>query len=121
MSDQKFPLQPIVDGRFVQNRIVRWLVDSLPGSLNTVACGDFTDEEHMQLAQLIGYSLSGYSSLSYVSDESYATAEAMSDGSSTNELEARNEVLREQLTEIEEHVRNAAVSLFRVHPDDLAK
>ena len=34
----------------------------------------------MQLAQLIGYSLSGYSELSYVDDDSYGAAEKMAEG-----------------------------------------
>ena len=113
------PVQPIKDGRFIKNRIVDFLVDSLPGGLNKIAVMDFTNEERMQLAQLIGYSVSGYSSLSYVSDESYAATDAIACGTANNELDGRNEVLRERLKEAEEHVRNAAVALFRVHPDDL--
>jgi len=42
--------------------------------LNEIAMMDFTDEDRMQFAQLIGYSLSGYAELSYVSDGSYERA-----------------------------------------------
>ncbi|ELY4307208.1 hypothetical protein SMZ19_003863 [Cronobacter sakazakii] len=42
-----------------------------------MALEEFDAEDRMQLAQLIGYSLSGYGSLSYVSDESYARAASM--------------------------------------------
>jgi hypothetical protein len=79
------PMQPIVrapDGmlRFKKNTIVRWLVDRLPQGMNEVAIlPGVTREEHSQLAQLIGYSLSGYSELSYVTDEEYARARAMAD------------------------------------------
>lgn len=84
---KEFPLQPLVfvgQGdtrvlRFKENRIVTTLLDhccKLPGKmrldLNDIACKDFADWERCQFAQLIGYSVSGYSDLSYVSDFEYA-------------------------------------------------
>ena len=63
----KPPMQPIVMvggvARFLENRLVRWLVDQVPMSLNTIAAMDATPEEHSQLAQLIGWSVSGYGGL----------------------------------------------------------
>lgn len=46
--------------------------------LNNLAKMPFSDEDWQQLAQLIGYSVGGYSTLSYVDDEAYrlATEEA---------------------------------------------
>lgn len=67
-------MQPIVldeDGvaRFQENRIVRDLLKSGAINLNDIAIraahGEYTDAEQMQLAQLIGYSVSGFGDLSY--------------------------------------------------------
>lgn len=73
-------MQPIYrddDGvvRFRQNAIVRYLLDAGHLDLNDIALRRFDDEDRAQLAQLIGYSLSGFSELSYVSDELYEQAE----------------------------------------------
>lgn len=86
------PMQPVVlaaDGcvRFRENRIVTMLLErsSEHGreygyTLNDVAMdaanGRYTADEQMQLAQLIGYSVSGYGDLSYASRESVAKADA---------------------------------------------
>lgn len=75
------PLYIAGDGRirFKENAIVRHLLTSAEKvgvDLNSIAMHDFSDEDRMQLAQLIGYSLGGYGELSYVSDESYDAAVA---------------------------------------------
>ena len=63
--------------RFVPNRLVQVLFEKAKFSnfgLNelTVLCNDDSyTEEWMQFAQLIGYSVSGFSTLSYVSDQKY--------------------------------------------------
>ena len=84
----KHPMQQLVrdeDGvvRFAANKIVRFMLDAgrqgLRYDLNTLAIMDFTDDDRMQLAQLIGYSLSGYGELPYVTDASYAAAERAAD------------------------------------------
>lgn len=80
----KQPMQPVVradDGvlRFQQNKIVRALLSfATPRGMgmNEIAMANFSAEDQMQFAQLIGYSLSGYGDLSYVTDESYAEARA---------------------------------------------
>ena len=77
-KEKLFPMQSIVwDGhgviRFKKNRIIDDLLD-VAGKhgldLNQIAiraCNDkYTDAEQIQLAQLIGYSVSGYGDLSYV-------------------------------------------------------
>jgi len=77
-------MQPVIkdkDGivRFKQNKIVRDLLDraSMHGlGLNEIGGPGYTQEDREQLAQLIGYSISGYHELSYVSDESAAEADA---------------------------------------------
>lgn len=68
----KHPLQNVEvddrDGvvRFQRNEIVRFLLDAGPFDLNKLAAMDFSDEDHTQFAQLIGYSLSGFMDLSFV-------------------------------------------------------
>lgn len=69
----KQPMQPIVldaqgTVRFQSNAIVRFLVDvaGLKGmDLNALAVMPFSIEDRNQLAQLIGYSVSGFGDLSY--------------------------------------------------------
>jgi hypothetical protein len=72
-------MQPLVmDGsvaRFRKNEIVRRLLDEGPFTMNDIACWGASDEDRMQFAQLIGYSVGGYSELSYVTDKSYARAQ----------------------------------------------
>lgn len=74
------PMQPVVvaaDGihRFKVNEIVRYMLDAGRRAgvfdLNTLAltfASDDRREDHEQLAQLIGYSVSGACDLSYMSD-----------------------------------------------------
>lgn len=83
-TDYKLPIQPLVIDahgtlRFKENPIVRVLLDYATEhgyGLNEIALEEFDAEDQMQLAQLIGYSLSGYGTLSYVTDESYERAAA---------------------------------------------
>lgn len=77
----KHPIQPLEKDargvlRFKQNAIVAFLIDHGGIDLNGLARMHFQDEDRVQLAQLIGYSLSGFSELSYVSDEDMEAAEA---------------------------------------------
>lgn len=83
MEQVKFPLQPVViaeDGciRFAENRIVTYLLDNGGIDLNKIASlaftSNFSNAEQEQFAQLIGYSVSGFADLSYVSDEAYYAA-----------------------------------------------
>lgn len=77
----KHPVQPLVQvkgdlPRFKGNPIVRFLLDSHQAAdMNLLARMDFSKEDRQQFAQLIGYSLRGYSELSYVTDKAYARAE----------------------------------------------
>lgn len=73
------PIQPLVKDehgtvRFKPNAIVRFLLDAGPFDMNTLAKMDFSHEDRAQFAQLIGYSVSGWGELSYVSDEVYDRA-----------------------------------------------
>lgn len=75
----RHPVQPLVFDdkktvRFKRNKIVEFLLDAGPFDMNTLAAMEFSVEDREQFAQLIGYSLSGFGDLSYVSDETYERA-----------------------------------------------
>ncbi len=70
-------MQPLIKDkrgtvRFKENAIVSAVLEAAREGrkldLNDIACMDFTQEDRCQFAQLIGYSLSGYHELNYVSD-----------------------------------------------------
>jgi len=111
------PLQPIVDGRFVENRIVSAVLAVSQLNLNDIACMDFTDQEQMQFAQLIGYSLGGFADLSYVDDETYSAACNLSKG--VNEVQSRNQALRSTIDEIRMGLKMASCAAFRIAEEDL--
>ncbi len=79
------PMQPIhvaTDGviRFRGNAIVRLLLDwcSARGlTLNDLAVMPFSDDDFMQLAQLLGYSVSGFGDLSYADPDTVQKADAI--------------------------------------------
>jgi hypothetical protein len=119
----KHPIQPLAYDekgvlRFKANAIVQYLLDNGGIDLKDIACWPFTKEDRQQFAQLIGYSLSGYASLSYVDNESYETAEkTFNEG--LNEDKARIAYLEGELKELREALRVPIARLFEVHPDDL--
>lgn len=117
------PIQPIGPDenghvRFHPNAIVRHLLDHGGIDLNQIACMEFCDEDRQQFAQLIGYSLSGYSELSYVSDDAYEAANRMAE-EGESEAEARIAALEAKLEAIRAGLRAVAANAFRIHPDDL--
>jgi hypothetical protein len=118
-----FPLQPLVKDergtvRFRANAIVKWLLDAKLIDMNRIATMQFDAEDREQFAMLIGYSLSGFSELSYVSDETVLAAELMAkDGES--EAEARNTALRDTIAKAKDGMRQGVAELFGMHPDDL--
>ena len=119
----KHPIQPLENDdhgvlRFKANAIVRHLLDHGGIDMNALACMDFSVEDREQFAQLIGYSLSGYSELGYVSDETFAAAQKVAEG--MDERDARIGSLEEMLATVREGLRIAVPAVFRVHPDDLA-
>ena len=111
------PLQPIKDGRFEPNKIVQHLLDHGGIDLNALAVLDFSQEDREQFAQLIGYSVSGFGSLSYVREETYSAAVEASAG--VPELEARNAYLRETLDAVRKGLKEIVPQVFAIHPDDL--
>lgn len=80
----KHPLQPIERDakgviRFRPNKIVQHLLDHGGIDLNRLAVLGFDREEHEHFAQLIGYSVSGFGSLSYVSEGTARAADDMAE------------------------------------------
>jgi hypothetical protein len=118
----KHPIQPVAPDkhgtpRFKPNKIVEFLANN---RLNELATMDFPQEDWEQLAQLIGYSLSGFGELSYVSDETYGAAAAMAEDGLTEE-EARLDTLRTTLADLRASLREPIAKLYGIHPDDLAQ
>jgi hypothetical protein len=118
----RHPIQPLHhDGRgtlrFKENAIVRFLLDAGPFDMNMLAAMDFSSEDREQFAQLIGYSLGGFGELSYVSDETYNTAERMADGAS--EDRARIKALEAVLEKVRDGLKVVVPAVFKIHPDDL--
>lgn len=119
----KHPIQPIEEDkhgtiRFKTNAVVSYLLDNGSIDMNDLAVIDFAQEDREQFAQLIGYSLSGFGDLSYVSNATYEAADNMYRKGLT-ESEARIVYFEETLEEVEAGVKKAATALFRIHPDDL--
>lgn len=74
------PMQPLVRDkngtvRFKANKIIEWLFESSRLDLNMIATMGFSDEDNMQIAQLLGYSVSGFGDLSYADPKVVAAAD----------------------------------------------
>lgn len=128
MKTNSHPIQPFVTDksgtlRFKENRIVSDLLDlgAKHGlGLNEIALKDYTDEDRRQFAQLIGYSLSGYSELrSYVDDAAYAAAVEKSKNSKKTDAEIERDHCKAELKALRKSLQKPMARLFEVHPDDL--
>lgn len=78
------PQQEIVIGpmgviRFRENKIISYLQRSGKLNLNEIARMNFPREDRIQLAQLIGYSVSGFGDLSYVPRKLAGACDAQAD------------------------------------------
>lgn len=121
----KHPIQPIEKtggvARFKQNKIVSYLLEvgqRNGAGLNELAGMPFSQEDRTQLAQLIGYTLSGFSELSYVSDDDFKAAAEMEAGQKSED-KARIAALEKELKAIRKGIRGPVARLFGIHPDDL--
>lgn len=117
------PIQPLITDergtlRFKSNAIVRHLLDNGGIDLNELSLMDFSVQDWDQFAQLIGYSLSGFGGLSYVSQDTYAVAERMAEHGET-EAAARIAYLEGELQALRQMLREPMARLFGIHPDDL--
>lgn len=102
--------------RFRENKIVDDLLEfATPRGfdLNHIARSNYSRHDQVQFAQLIGYSLGGFSELQrYVTDEDYAVAEAKyksnNNLSEVEQLEVRNKTLRTALKDLRQGVMKLA-------------
>jgi len=120
----KHPIQPLIADsngtvRFKENKIVTYLLDHGGLDMNDLAKYPFDKEDRVQFAQLIGYSLSGFGDLSYVSDDDYDTAQNIY-LSMVDERDARIETLTDIVTLLRKELRNPIAQLYGIHPDDLS-
>src|SRR5690554_1960619 len=124
MTIPKHPIQPIITDdcgvlRFKHNAIVRDLLDFASDngfSLNEIARTNYSKEDRQQLAQLIGYSLIGYSELrSYVDADAYCVAVLMANG--MDERDAKIQHLQSTLDSLRASLVKPMADLFGVHPD----
>lgn len=120
----KHPIQPLAkdkDGviRFKENAIVRHLLDHGGIDMNKLSVMDFSKDDRIQFAQLIGYSLSGFGELSYVDNESYVAAESMSRKKKITAEEARAKHNATLLTSLRKALREPISELYGIHHDDL--
>lgn len=120
---KRHPIQPLQEDekgvlRFKENSIVRYVLDNGGVNLNHLACLEFPREDREQFAQLIGYSLSGYADLSYVTNETYAAAQSLNENLEVSALEARIGHLEGLLSELREGLRAPLAGLYECHPDD---
>ena len=119
-----YPIQPLyIDERgvlrFKANAIVRYLLNVSGIDLDKLADLPFTDEDRQQFAQLIGYSLSGYGDLSYVSDDAYGIAERMHEDPAVIQERVAADYMADELHALRNALREPMARLFGVHPDDL--
>lgn len=110
VDKMKNPIQPVyLDEhgtlRFKPNGIIRYLFENRIIDLNALALIKFNQTDREQFAQMLGYSLSGYGDLSYVSNETYNAAHAMAEGATGSDLELRNQALQAELDSIKETCR----------------
>lgn len=104
--------------RFKKNHIVEFLLDAGPNDMNSLARLPFSQEDREQFAQLIGYSLSGFGELSYVTTETYMAAQTAYEDPETQAMLARVEYLENSLAELRKLFAPAAALLFEQHVDD---
>lgn len=105
--------------RFRENAIVRYLLDNGTNDMNTLAALPFSREDRVQFAQLIGYSLSGFGELSYVTAADYEAAEAKSKKSNLTDTEVQLAYYKYEYERLRKELRDPMARLFEVHPDDL--
>ena len=122
--DLKHPIQPLADDthgvtRFKANAIVQYLLEHGPFDLDHIGRLGFSAADQEQFAQLIGYSLSGFSELPYVRIDTYDTAEMAVD--ELDERNARIAMLEEKLNEVRRLLRDLVPVVFHIDRDDLTE
>lgn len=120
-SAVKYPVQPLFTDevgtvRFKSNPIVDWLLEVGGQDMNTIAMNpNFSKADRSNFAALIGYSLSGWGGLDYVTDQEYAAAEASlgeENFGEVKQLRARIAYLEETLETERQAVRELVEKVF---------
>lgn len=117
------PMQPIIKDdngslRFKANAIVVHLLEQGGIDMNAIARLNVSDEDRAHFAQLIGYSVSGFGGLSYVSSDMSAVAGRMADTGETEQM-AKITHLQGELAALRSALRDPIARLYGLHPDDL--
>jgi len=122
----RHPIQPLVEDdqgvvRFKENKIVTYILDNSGIDLNQIAVIDFSREDREQFAQLIGYSHSGASELSYMSNEVLEVSQQIYDTGKSNEdqKDVLINYLQTTLRTLREKLADDLADFFEIHPDDL--
>jgi hypothetical protein len=108
--------------RFTPNQIVVAMLDAarrVGFDLNAIAHMPFSREDRQQFAQLLGYSLSGYSELPYVDDVAMEAVDAIVDDPKLSYDEAVAKSATDKLNSFRDNARVAIAALYEIHPDDL--
>jgi len=124
MTTIKQPTQPFVTDdqgilRFHPNAIVMHLLDKGGVDLNDLARETFPREDWVQFAQLIGYSIVGWETLSYVAEDDAEAIDKMLGDSELSALEARAVTAEQRLEMFRITFREPIAELYGIHPDNL--
>jgi hypothetical protein len=111
------PIQPLYATetgtvRFLENVLVKYLIENGSITLDDLDNVECPQEDREQLAQLIGYSLRGFGTLPYVTDETHDVAHAMY-YDELSEHEARIRIREEH---IKERRRQANAEVHKPNP-----
>lgn len=117
------PTQPIIKDsngtlRFQANALVRYLLDNGGIDMNRLATVPCSVEDQRQFAQLIGYSLGGYSELHYVDSDEMDKVTVKSK-SKLSDKDATIKSLKQKLNKLRKALRTPIAELYGIHPDDL--
>lgn len=118
------PMQPLIIDeqdlpRFKKNKIVEYLYTKGNIDLGHIACEGFDVEDMEQFYQLMGYSVSRYTTLSFVSDRTLNAVDRAKNDPKISELQARLYATEAELKEIKRLLKAAALVAFNIHEDDL--
>ena len=118
------PIQPTITDehgyvRFKPNALVRHLLDNGKITMNDLALVECSRDDRQQFAQLIGYSLGGYSDLSYHSESVYVAAQA-AHTTSVDVNQARVDALEAELKALKGGLRGPIARLYQIAEEDLA-
>lgn len=119
----KHPIQPLIRDeqgvvRFKANAIVEYLLQNGGIDMNRLATLPFPPEDREHFAQLIGYSWSGASDLSYMSNDVIEASRMAYDEGLTPEG-ALERVQKDKLDNLRQALRGPMAELFDIHPEDM--